>query len=150
MTGLALALIAVLAALVLWLGFEVLRLKRRVAIVPEEGGVFTALQQLDGDLATAEELLTDLLPRVEALEGTLPLAIQHTAVVTFDAFDNVAGHLSRSFALLNGKADGVVITLLVGRDETRWYTKGVRGGQGVDPLSPEESEAVAVALSGRR
>lgn len=150
MTELALGLVALLAVLVIWLGLEVLRLKRKVAIVPSKGGVFTALKEIDGDLAAAEELLADLIPRTEALEARMPLAIQHTAVVAFDAFDNVAGHLSRSFALLNGRADGVVITLLVGRDETRWYTKGVRGGKGVDPLSPEELEAVATALAGRR
>lgn len=149
MTGVALALVALLAVLVMWLGFEVLRLKRKMAIVPEDGGVFSALRQLDGDLAAAEQLLAALVPRLETVEAALPHAIQHTAVVSFDAFDNVAGHLSRSFALLDGQANGVVITLLVGRDETRWYTKGVRAGAGVDPLSPEELEAVASALSGR-
>jgi len=54
--------------------------------------------------------------------------------------------LSRSIALLDARGNGVVISLLVGRTETLFFTKQVRGMEGVEELSPEEKEAIAEAV----
>ena len=147
MAVLALALAIVALILALWLAAVVLRLRRLVSVVPADGNVFDSLRRLDADLSAAEEAVADMKPRLSAVEGTLPLAIRHTGVVAFDAFGDIAGNRSRSIALLNGRGDGVVITLLVGRDETRWFTKMVSGGAGEEPLSPEEKAAIREALS---
>ncbi len=82
------------------------------------------------------------------VEKRLPRAISHTGVVSYDAFGDITGNLSRSIALLDQQANGVVISLLVGRNETRFFTKQVRDGVGAEPLSPEEDDAVARALAG--
>ena len=147
MTGIAVALAVVSLLLVLWLAAQVLRLRQRVEAVPADGGVFESLRRLDADLSAAEQSIADIGPKVDAMEATLPLAIRHTGVVAYDAFGDIAGNRSRSIALLNGHGDGVVITLLVGRDETRWFTKMVAAGGGVEPLSPEEKAAIREALS---
>ncbi len=146
MTVVALALTVVTLVLVLWLIVQVIRLRRIVAAVPEDGGIYTGLQRLDDDLAAVEAAVGDLGPRLATVEERLPHAIQHTGVVAYDAFDDIAGHLSRSIALLDGNGDGVVVSLLVAREETRWFTKLVRAGGGVEPLSPEEKAAVRQAL----
>ena len=146
MTNIALALVIAALLLVLWLAFELNRLKRRIAAVPEEGGVFEAIRRLDTDLGAAEERIADMAPRLKSVEATLPMAIQHTAVVSYDAYGDIAGNLSRSIVLINGHGDGVVVSLLVGRDETRWFTKMIRGGVGAEPLSPEESAALGEAM----
>ena len=39
-----------------------------------------------------------------------------------------------------------MISLLVGRSETLFYTKQVRKMRGLEELSPEEAEAVAQAM----
>jgi hypothetical protein len=147
MTTLSLLIAIATAALVLWLAFEVLRLRRRVDLVPQEGGVYEALRLLDQDLSKLEATVADLGPRVES-EQLVPLALQHTAVVSYDAYGDVAGSLSRSIALLDAGGSGIVVSLLVGREQTRWYTKEVSHGTGSEPLSPEEQRAVANALSG--
>ncbi len=146
MTAVTLALVVATLGIVAWLTYDFLRLKRRVEAVPQDGNLYDALQRIDTDLAAAEEDIADMRPRLDAVEGTLPLAIQHTGVVSYDAYGDVAGNLSRSIALLNGRADGVVVSLLVSREETRWYTKMVRGGAGAEPLSPEEKAAIREAL----
>lgn len=148
MTTLALLIAIATAALVLWLAFEVLRLRRRVDLVPQEGGVYEALRLLDQDLSKLEATVADLGPRVESVEQLVPHALQYTAVVSYDAYGDVAGSLSRSFALLDAGGSGIVVSLLVGREQTRWYTKEVSHGTGSEPLSPEEQRAVANALSG--
>ncbi len=146
MTIVALVLVVVTLLLVLWLITQVVRLRAVVAAVPEDGGIYEGMRRLDDDLAAVEATVADLGPRLAAVEARLPLAIQHTGVVAYDAFDDIAGHLSRSIALLDGNGDGVVVSLLVARDETRWFTKLVRAGGGSEPLSPEEKAAVRQAL----
>jgi hypothetical protein len=147
MTELALALVGVLAVVVLYLWFQLARVRRIVSAVPEDGNVFELLREIDTDLGSVEATVADLRPRLEAVERALPLAISYTGVVAYDAFGDIAGNLSRSIALLDSRGDGVVISLLVGRNETRFFTKQVRGRAGSEPLSPEEDEAVRVAMT---
>ena len=91
--GLALVLAVVLAV-------RVSRLQRRLAVLPEDGGIFEALRRLDADLAANEEAVAALRPVVQSLHERLPGAICHTGVVAFDASGDLAGGLSRSIALL--------------------------------------------------
>ena len=129
-----------------WLTFQVMSLRRIVRQVPEEGGVFESLRRLDRDLGTIEETVVDMVPRLQSVESRLPHAIQYTAVVAFDAYEDVGGSLSRCLALLDQLGTGIVVTLLVSRNETRWFTKEIEGGVGAEELSPEEAEAVRRAL----
>ena len=74
-------------------------------------------------------------------------AIRDVALVRYDALKEMAGQLSFSIALLNAAGDGIVLTSINGRSETRTYAKTVAGGQGVQPLSPEEEQSVRSAVS---
>jgi hypothetical protein len=75
-------------------------------------------------------------------------AIRDVAVYRYDALEEMTGRLSFSVALINGLGDGVVLTSINGRSETRTYVRAVRGGKGVQPLSPEEEQAVRAARLG--
>ena len=121
-------------------------LHRRVSAVPPDGNIFEALRGLDEDLSLVVEAIEDLRPRLRSVEARMPGALRFAAVVTYDAYGNIAGNLSRSVALLNERRDGVILTILVGRNDNVFYTKMVRGGRGLEQLSPEEQEAVARAL----
>jgi hypothetical protein len=48
--------------------------------------------------------------------------------------------------LLDDRGDGVTISAITGRTDTRVYAKSVANGAGEHGLSPEESQAVAAAL----
>jgi hypothetical protein len=76
-------------------------------------------------------------------------AIRHVSVVRYDAFGDLGGRLSFSAALLDDGGDGLVMSSIHGRTETRLYVKGVRAGSSENPMSPEEHEAVDAALQGR-
>jgi hypothetical protein len=58
----------------------------------------------------------------------------------------MGGRLSFSAALLNDHGDGIVITSINGRSETRTYAKPVKGLTSEHNLSEEEREAIAAAL----
>jgi hypothetical protein len=60
----------------------------------------------------------------------------------------MAGQLSFSLALLNAKGDGIVLSSINGRAETRTYAKPVVAGRADQPLSPEEAQAVQSARIG--
>jgi hypothetical protein len=76
-------------------------------------------------------------------------ALRHVAVVRYDAFGDVGGRLSFSVALLDDDGDGVVLTSIAGRSETRTYAKGVVDGGSEHALSPEERDAIDRARAGR-
>jgi len=135
------ALVVALAALA-----NSLRLQRRLSSVPADGNVVALLRAVDNNLGRLDSVIAELEPRLRAVERHLPRAIAFTGIVAYDAFGNITGNLSRSIALLNARGDGVVISLLVGRTETLFFTKQVRGMKGVEALSPEEEEAVAKAV----
>ncbi len=125
---------------------QVRRFRERLSAIPEDASVFDALRRLDDDLAAAEDAIARLQPVIQSLSERMPGAIRYTAVVRYDAHQDLAGQLSRSIAMLNEHGDGVVLTLMKGREQPIFYTKMVRGGRGTEQLSPEEQTAVRQAL----
>jgi Protein of unknown function (DUF4446) len=89
--------------------------------------------------------LTALLARTRT---ELADALRHVSVVRYDAFGDMGGRLSFSAAMLDDGGDGLVLTAIHGRSETRSYIKGVKSGQSEATLSPEEQQAVTYALRG--
>lgn len=124
-------ILALLASLVA-LGFSVIALRRGMA----------------GRRDTAEALPEDVLglrQEVAALRREAHDALKHLAVVRYDAFGDMGGHLSWSVALLDDAGDGVVITSIHGRSEARTYAKSIADWTCEQQLSPEEEEAIAHA-----
>lgn len=73
-------------------------------------------------------------------------ALCHVALVRYDAFADLSGRMSFSLALLDDRGDGVALSALAGRSDTRVYAKAVAAGQGEHELSPEELQAVQAAF----
>lgn len=74
-------------------------------------------------------------------------AVRHVGLVRYDAFEDVGGRLSFSCALLDDHANGVVVTSINGRQDTRVYAKPVTSGKSGYNLSIEEEEAIRQALA---
>jgi Protein of unknown function (DUF4446) len=75
-------------------------------------------------------------------------SVRNVALLRYDAFEDVGGRLSFSCALLDDAGDGVVLTSINGRQETRVYAKPVSSGASSHNLSLEEEEAIRRALGG--
>ena len=91
------------------------------------------------------EDVTGLRQEVAALRVETAGALRHLAVVRYDAFGDMGGHLSWSLALLDDAGDGVVLTSIHGRSDARTYAKSVSSWTCEQQLSPEEHEAIAHA-----
>ena len=81
-------------------------------------------------------------------EQRLDGAIAYRSLVRYDAYGEMSGHQSTSIALLDARRNGVVLSSILHRDHARLYAKRVDDGRGELELSPEEQEAVRLALDG--
>lgn len=135
-----------------YLAVRVLRLRRvqRVLLGGEERDLVAHAAELQ-DAFTAlreyvEEASANIQGRVETAEGALRGAIAHRALVRYDAYNEQSGKQSLSIALLDATHSGVVLTCIHHRDQARVYAKQIRMGEGELALSPEEDEALRLAL----
>lgn len=103
----------------------------------------SSTQGLEG---VPEDLL-GLRQEVAALRAEARDGLKHLAVVRYDAFDDMGGHLSWSLALLDDGGHGVVLTSIHGRSDARAYAKNIAAWSCDQQLSPEEEEAISHARS---
>jgi hypothetical protein len=96
-----------------------------------------------------EQLTHAMAARVDAVEVQQPYHVQHVGVVRFNPFPDKGGDQSFVVALLDAHSDGVVITSLSSRVDTRIYAKPVIGGQSTYALNDEEKQAIARAMKPR-
>jgi hypothetical protein len=147
----AVAVVALLGCLALALSLHRLRAGQRLVLGESQRDViahavdlqeaFTALRDYLGDVAEGLE------ERLGAVELALQGAISHRSLVRYDAYNELSGQQSMSIALLDGTRSGIVLSCIHHRDQARVYAKQVRQGQSELELSPEEAEAVQLALS---
>jgi len=101
------------------------------------------------DLHTnVEDVAETLTARLAATDNRLDGAIAYRAMVRYDAYNEMSGQQSTSIALLDARRSGVVVSSIHHRDQARVYAKQVIDGKPELQLSPEEEEAVRIALTG--
>jgi hypothetical protein len=149
------AILVAVLALGLTIGVLITLRRMRVAYSVLQGGQgrddFITLVNHHG--RAVEELrgeVEDMNARVSKLTVEISDALRHVAVVRYDAFPDMGGRLSFSAALLDDEGDGLVLTSINGRSETRTYAKGVKSGRSDHQLSPEETQAIGFATRGPR
>jgi hypothetical protein len=147
------AVVALLWSLVLAVKLRRLRAGQRV-VLGETGrddlvAHAVGLQQaFDALQARVEEVAARLDERMATAEDRLDGAIAYRALVRYDAYGELSGHQSTSLALLDAHRNGVVLSSILHRDTARMYCKKVYDGAGEHELSPEENEAIRLALAG--
>ncbi|GAA2858467.1 DUF4446 family protein [Nonomuraea rubra] len=118
-----------------------------VGVVAGVSGVLIGHLALRQAKATVEDCQRLLSRQISEGRGDLK-AVRDVAVCQYDALSEMTGRMSFSVAMINGLGDGIVLTSINGRSETRTYVRTVVGGKGQQPLSPEEEEAVRAARLG--
>jgi len=84
------------------------------------------------------------------LRRSLRACVRRVGLVRFNAFPDSGGELSFALALLDDDLNGVVVSSLAGRDDSRVYAKPVEAGKSPYPLSREEQEAINRAAAGKK
>lgn len=140
------ALVALLLAVIV--AFRIRRMRRQYLALQQGGdgeSFLDAVTRHSNDVKALRSEVAALGSSVQTLRVDLTDAIRHVAVVRYDAFNDMGGRMSFSAALLDDVGDGVVISSINGRTETRTYAKGVKGGTSEAELSPEEEQVIGYA-----
>jgi hypothetical protein len=106
---------------------------------------------LDAHVGRVDEVgrrLDELMRVHEFLERRSRGSLQHIGLVRFNPFDDTGSDQSFAIALLDDRRDGVVLSSLHGRANTRLYAKPVESGASSHNLSDEETEAIRIAVEG--
>ncbi|KKU88845.1 MAG: hypothetical protein UY18_C0008G0052 [Microgenomates group bacterium GW2011_GWF2_47_9] len=105
--------------------------------------LISALEGIQKTLALHEKSIMVIKKDLNKAVDSARLHVQRMTLKRFNPFSDTGGDQSFILALLDGNKDGVVITSLHSRENTRFYVKSVKGGSGVDhPLSSEEQKIV--------
>jgi Protein of unknown function (DUF4446) len=140
----ALLLLAVLA-----LGLRLARIRRTYAQVLDGVPHGDLLAAVSRQIQSVRDLqrTTELIGRETAqLRQRVSSAVRTVGFARYDAFPDVGGQLSFSTALLDEAGDGVVLTTINGRTNSRSYAKAVKGGRSDYQLSNDERAAIAMAM----
>ena len=151
-----LAVISTAAAALLLIAVVILAMRLRVvrraqvrAFGGSERDILEVLADQGAAISSLEQDLRVLDGRASELRERLRRDLSHVAVVRYDAFEDMGGALSFSAALLDERGDGLVISAINGRSETRSYAKAIVAGESEHSLSVEELEAIDAAMTGR-
>lgn len=85
--------------------------------------------------------------RIDAL---LQTAITRVGVVRFSAFQDMGSDLSYAVALLDAKNNGVVLSSIFAREDSRSYVKPIENGHSSYTMTAEEQQAVKDAIASAR
>ncbi len=112
------------------------------------------LDDLEKIIAWHRQAEQDLERRVAVLEEAMAEAriesrafLRHCVLERYRAFRDIGGDQSFSLALLDGQANGIILTSIYGRDESRVFAKSIKEGESTHPLSDEERHVLAAARS---
>jgi Protein of unknown function (DUF4446) len=118
---------------------------RRQDLVGHAASLQSQFEALHGYV---EDVAARLDQRMTTAEARLDGAIAYSSLVRYDAYGEMSGRQSISLALLDARRSGIVLTAIHHRDQARLYAKQIQNGHGELELSPEENEAIKVALEG--
>jgi len=148
----AVALLALALAGALWVRLRRLRAAQQIVLGDGSRDLTAHAAELEAAFVALrdwmEQTAAQLDERMGAAEARLDGAITYRALVRYDAYDELSGHQSTSLALLDAQRNGVVLSALATRESARLYCKQVVDGRGEIKLSPEEAEAIRLALAG--
>lgn len=110
----------------------------------DKKSLHNVLEGIQKSLAEHEKNGEILKKELEKISDASLLHVQQVVLKRFNPFGDTGGDQSFILALLDGKRDGVVITSLHSRENTRFYVKSIKGGEGIDhPLSAEEQKLIS-------
>jgi hypothetical protein len=151
--GVLAALVLVLLVLVLVQSARLGRAVRAYRELVADGETGSLHDRLAGN-AVALDRATRRMDEIQAMQATIEArsqrSLQHIGMVRFNPFEDTGSDQSFAIALLDDRRDGVVISSLHGRANTRLFAKPVANGTSEHHLSDEEAQAIRVAVEGTR
>ena len=148
----AVAVVALASTTALAFRLRRVRADQRVVLGERREDLVAHAASLQAQFEALSEYVQDAADRLDGrmnvAEERLDGAVAYRALVRYDAYGEMSGRQSTSIALLDSRRSGVVLSSIHHRDQARLYAKQVYDGRGELELSPEENEAIRLALEG--
>lgn len=148
----AVALIALIVAGVSLLLLRRLRSAQRVLLAGRQQDLIAHAASLQSGFESLSDYVQDAAAKLEgrmsAVERRIDGAVAYRSLVRYDAYGEMSGQQSTSIALLDATRSGIVLSSIHHRDQARLYAKQITNGESEIKLSPEEQEAIRLALGG--
>jgi len=155
--GVAIFAVVISLGLLIW----ILRLKKKLLILQKSGDrdsflgavnkYVEKMQNIASEQAKINKALVKddqaLQAQIDEIKEALTFVVSRVATVRYDAFNNMGGQLSFSTAMLNDLGDGIVVTAINGRSETRTYIRNIKNQICDVEISKEEIEAINKAMA---
>ena len=103
------------------------------------------LNQHVDEVRKALAIVSDLDTKTRRMDRTLKHSMQWMGVVRFNPFRNTGGDQSFAWAIVDGYGNGIVLSSLHSRENTRVYVKPLQKWESVYSLTDEEKQAIARA-----
>lgn len=145
-------LMAVAIALIIYLFWRTRRVEMDCEILVRDTHGQNFAEIVGDNIAQVEDLMREvdrLSDQYAQVLRRVAGAVQHVGVVRFDAFRDLGGLLSFAVAFLDDRGNGLVFSSIYGRSESRTYAKPVVERASTYELSPEEREAIRLAMQSR-
>ena len=147
----AVATVSLCAVMLVYRQLRRLRADQRVVLGEQGTDLVGHAAALDTGFKALHDYVTDIAERLDGrmgvAEGRLDGAISYCGLIRYDAYNEMSGRQSTSIALLDSARNGVVLSSIHHRDQARLYAKQVSEGKGELKLSPEEEEALRLAMT---
>jgi hypothetical protein len=150
---LVVALVVAVIALGAWVALlqrseaQLRRRRRRVLPGGESSGIDEILDRQLKRIDGLTERIDALNKLHHELENLSQRTIQKVAVIRYNPFSDTGGDQSFAIALLDSLGNGVVLSSLHSRTDTRVFAKAVQNGRSKYQLSDEEQDAIKKALA---
>jgi hypothetical protein len=148
----AVAVLALLTCIFLAVRLRRVRADQRMVLGERREDLVAHAATLQSNFEALSQYVQDAADRLDARMQTAERRLDHVvayrALVRYDAYGEMSGRQSTSIALLDSTRSGIVLSSIHHRDQARLYAKQVQDGHGELELSPEESEAIKLALEG--
>jgi hypothetical protein len=148
----AVAVVGLASSVGLALALRRVRLAQRAVLGDHQQDLVAHAATLQREFQALTDYVHDVAVRLDArvahAEQRLDGAVAYRGLVRYDAYGEMSGRQSTSIALLDARRSGIVLSSIHHRDQFRLYAKQVRAGKPELELSPEEDEAIRLALHG--
>ena len=98
------------------------------------------------EIRDAAKGLETMMTEQAAIRNIQSNTIQKIGFVKYNAFENIGNDLSFALTLLDGNNNGICISSIYGRSESRIFSKPIVKGKSLVSLSQEELESLNEAL----
>lgn len=106
----------------------------------KEANIDEVLTATLNELQQTQQELAELQQRHKTLHEQVQGCLQTVKLTRYDAYDSMGGRMSYSLLLADARKNGLILTSIYGRDDSRCFAKDLKEGKSSFVLAEEEQE----------